>query len=699
MSKRSSKARRQRRAVHIQADALKGKMINLSAGSACSIVAASGSEGTNARPKISMVAYTGGTMDVGFGMPVVVDLDGLRISAKNRPLLANHRSDQVVGHTTAISKAGGQITVEGVMSGANAITDEIVGSARNGFPWEASIGATMLRREIVRAGTSVKVNGRTFQGPLIVARETELKEISVVALGADDATTTSIAARRREADRMNEFEKWLKAEGWDPELLSDKQRKTLEAAWKAEKSGGNHGGDGSTGGATVTAGEIEESLNNIRAAHANEHKRIAKLTQICEGYPSILATAIESKWSEDKAALEVMKADRPTVNGLSRPSKDDPNALSAQVLEAGLCASVGMPSEIREKLFKEQTLEAARPFESIGLQELARLSCHIDRVSVPPIFGDEMINASFSTTSLPAILENVLNKMAMIAYRSGTLQALEIAKLTSSPDFKPGTRVRMLGTGKFGRVGQSGELESGTISDQRYPIQADTFGQIIFIDRQTMINDDLNMLNDAASEMGNQGREVQNELVFTELLSAPNTYFTAENTITGAGSALDATSLNAAATKFKKQKAGPDSKAKARDQRPINIEPAILLVPPELEVTAQILVGSNDIRPGGGNSADREGNFNPYRGRYKVVVAPHLSDEAFPGFSTTAWYLMADPNRLPALELTYLRGRREPRIERVSPPANHLGVGFRGYLDVGAARMDPKGIVKATGAA
>ena len=42
------------------------------------------------------------------------------------------------------------------------------------------------------------MNGRTFEGPLYVARRTVLGEISFVDLGADGNTTATIAAQQQE---------------------------------------------------------------------------------------------------------------------------------------------------------------------------------------------------------------------------------------------------------------------------------------------------------------------------------------------------------------------------------------------------------------------------------------------------------------------------------------------------------------------
>lgn len=640
-------------------------------------------------PTVQMVAYTGAAMRFwAYEYPVVVDLAGMRAVGKSRPLLKDHNPGSVVGHSTRVQvEAGKTLVVEGVLSGGNAATAEVIASAKNGFPWQASIGAPVQRMELVRAGNTVKVNGRTFQGPIYVAREWTLSEISVVALGADDNTESRIAARQQGGDM--DFEAWLRANHWDPDQLSDSQRKTLEAAWKAETNKPEPKKDEPG----------DEGVKILRAKAAEENKRIADVSEIAADYPSIRAKAIEEGWDATKTELEVMRAKAPTINGIVRPSRDSGAVLNRDAIEAGLMCAMGVAEDDRKRLFNERQLEAGRPFERMGLKDLVMVCGRLDKHDLPQVFGDgsEAIRAAFSTLSLPAILENVIGKQALLSYRASDIQALRLCRIGSTPDFKKVSRVRMLGTGRFERVGKAGDLPSGTLSDQKYENQADTYGQVLKIDRQTILNDDLQVLADAGMEIGNTGAEVINHLFAEKILNPGGGYFTTGpggNTITGSpASVFGETGLENALTTFRKKKAGPGDKAK--DKRPINIAPEILLVPPELEVKAQILTGSSDIRPGGGG--DR-GNFNPWRGRYEVISMPHISDNYYTGYSLTAWYLMANPTRVPAFELLFVNNRREPTVERFVLPGEQLGIGIRGYLDVGCEAMDPNGIVKAAGA-
>ena len=70
-----------------------------------------------------------------------------------------------------------------------------------------------------------------------VARQSTLREVSFVALGADDQTIAQLIARHSppscsqiEAQPM-EFEAWIEAQGFDPNALTDQQSQSLRAMW------------------------------------------------------------------------------------------------------------------------------------------------------------------------------------------------------------------------------------------------------------------------------------------------------------------------------------------------------------------------------------------------------------------------------------------------------------------------------------
>jgi hypothetical protein len=79
-----------------------------------------------------------------------------------------------------------------LLSGMPQHTDDISYTAGRGFSWQISMGAGLSQKpELVPAGEKTKVNGRVWAGPVLVARNAHLREISILAMGADSDTSAS----------------------------------------------------------------------------------------------------------------------------------------------------------------------------------------------------------------------------------------------------------------------------------------------------------------------------------------------------------------------------------------------------------------------------------------------------------------------------------------------------------------------------
>lgn len=662
----------------------------------------------------TMTAYTGGKMRLaGFAYPMVVDLSGLKVPAKSRPILRDHDPQQIVGHTDSIAVNAGSIRLAGVISAANDHAREVTDSADNGFPWQASIGAIAQRVVLISQGESVEVNGRRIVGPVYVARQATLREVSFVALGADDQTSARLAAGTSTSHteiRVTpmEFEQWLQAMGFDPDTLDEQQSEGLQTLYAASQPTHDPaGGEGThdvaeaeeiVSAAGTTAVAEADPLIELRASRAAELRRMNRIADICGGrHADIEAQAIEEGWDETRTELTILRAERPQAPAVGSGTP----TLNSRTLEAAACLSAGIAEAALLKEFGERTLDAAVPLEHIGLRELVAECARLEGQDVPRVFGDgkDTIRAGFSTLSLPGILESVMNRTMLAAYQETPIAALDLCAIGSVSDFKEVSRYRLLGTGGFEKVAPDGELKHGQLAEQKFSNKADTYGQILMLTRQDIINDDLNAFLDITRQMGRSGAESIDDLFFTMLLGNPGGFFGAGNSnyLAGADTAFGSESLTDGKTLFRKQKAGPGKKAK--DQKPINVRPDLLVVPVELETEAELLMGSSQLMIDASGSPTKIPVDNPHRNKYRVVSMPHLSDSYYAGASALAWYLFANPKVVPAFELVFLNGRRTPVIERVEAPPNMLGMGFRGYVDVGLNTQDSRGAVKVKGEA
>ena len=183
------------------------------------VAKASAGEGMNAPKRfVECVAYNGSILPVdGWEYPVVVDLAGLRIKDKSRPVLFEHDPDRPVGHflsANAVNTGRELLVSEGVFSASTPEAARVIADALAGFPWQMSITARLERGpdgkwvpgclEFLDRGREAVINGRTLSGPLFVFRKSWLDEISFVVRGADDDTSVALAARLKgETTKIN----------------------------------------------------------------------------------------------------------------------------------------------------------------------------------------------------------------------------------------------------------------------------------------------------------------------------------------------------------------------------------------------------------------------------------------------------------------------------------------------------------------
>ena len=191
---------------------------------------------------IDMLAYTGGLLEIeGWDYPLVCAVEGIRPAAELIPARIGHGQDEtdVLGQiAVSIDLAAQTVRAAGTVTNYESPqAKSVISMARRGHQFQASIGGTPRRYDFIQRGQTVPINGRTFEGPVYAVYETELGEISVVSLGADTTTRSTIAAaaakgRSLMADTATTQEKPAFSEfcaklGFDAATLTDEQKSHL----------------------------------------------------------------------------------------------------------------------------------------------------------------------------------------------------------------------------------------------------------------------------------------------------------------------------------------------------------------------------------------------------------------------------------------------------------------------------------------
>jgi len=643
--------------------------LNLTATARIDVEAAADGAG-NALPRFKMLAYTGGPMRIaGWKHPVIIDLAGLSIPAQSRPIRFGHDPLSGVGHTDAIRIEQGQLMAAGVVSRDTAAAREVVVSSKNGFPWQASVGASVDEFEFVKEQQQVTVNGRQYSGPLNVVRKSTLGEISFVDLGADGATSASVAAV-------------APTESGDP-TMNESETSTTETSTPAAPA------------ATIApASTAANPVDDIRAQAAAEVERIAAIRRICAGKNSSLeARAIRDGWDAQRTELEVLRTARPAAPAVHTPD----NTVNGHVLEAA-CLLTAKAAHVDEA-YDEHTLElASRRFRGgIGLQELLLEAAWAngytgrnfrDSRSVLRFAFARGIEAAFSTIDIGGILSNVANKFLLEGFFSVERTWRNICAVRNVSDFKTVTSYRLIGKDQYELVAPGGELKHGTLGNEQYTNKADTYGLVLSIDRRDIINDDLGAITTVPRKLGRGSGLKINDVFWTTFLNNAAFFSVGnKNFLSGTDTVLSIDGLTKAEVAFMDQ---TDS-----DGKPTGIMPAIALVPTALSAIGSQLYKSLELRDTTANA--KFPIANPHQGKFRVEVSRYLGNTQYTGNSTKAWYLLAEPTDLPVIEVAFLNGQESPTIETADADFNQLGVQMRGYHDFGVALQDPRGGVKSKG--
>jgi hypothetical protein len=145
-----------------------------------------------------MEAYTGQVVNRWWGK-LAIDVAGIT-AKKSIPIFRDHERGHIVGYSSDTWKDG-SFFVSGKFSQATAHAAEVQALAKEGFPWQASIGVMPVKILALEDKAAYQVNGKTLKGPAEVWLESEVFETSFVPLGADGNTSVSVFARFDEAEQ------------------------------------------------------------------------------------------------------------------------------------------------------------------------------------------------------------------------------------------------------------------------------------------------------------------------------------------------------------------------------------------------------------------------------------------------------------------------------------------------------------------
>lgn len=327
--------------------------------------------------------------------------------------------------------------------------------------------------------------------------------------------------------------------------------------------------------------------------------------------------------------------------------------------------------------------EKDNAYNGYTLRELARASL-VDRgIGISGVgTAQAMVGLAFthSSSDFGNILMDVAHKAALLGWDEASETFEQWTRKGTLTDFKTAHRVGLESLASLRKVRAGAEYKYVTIKDRGEPIALATYGELFSIDRQTIINDDLDMLTRIPQAMGLAARATVGDLVWAVLTSNPKMsdgkplFHADHGNLVAADLSIEG--LDVARKAMLLQKSG---------DRRLNIRPAYMLTPVAIESRANQLIKSASVPGADANS----GIFNPIQNFVTVASEARLDDS-----SPTDYYLTAAQGR-DTIEVAYLDGIDTPYLEQ-QQGFTVDGAAFKVRIDAGVAPLDWRGLVKVT---
>lgn len=347
--------------------------------------------------------------------------------------------------------------------------------------------------------------------------------------------------------------------------------------------------------------------------------------------------------------------------------------------------------------------EGAREYRGFTLLDMAREALELRGERTRGMSREEIAGRALeqrsgygSTSDFPILLGNVVNTSLRAAYEAAPQTFRPLVREATVSDFKAVNRAQLGEGPAFDKVNEHGEYKRGSVIEGKESYKIATYGKIIAVTRQVIINDDMNAFGRIPQLFGSAAAQLESDLVWYQILSNPTmgdnkALFHSDHKNLPSAAAFSVASLGVARALMAKQ-VGMDGKTV------LNIRPQYLIVPVALETTAEQEL-KTVFYPDASSKAATASM------RSLEIIAEARIDNGIDnkaigtavGGSDKAWYLAAAPSTVDVVELAYLEGHKGVFTEsRYGFDVD--GVEFKARLDVGAKTMDWRGLLKNVGA-
>lgn len=445
-------------------------------------------------------------------------------------------------------------------------------------------------------------------------------------------------------------------------------------------------------GAAVSVDVEAKAKEAAQAALKAESKRRESVKAVFKDFSDF--GSLERECMDDMECSE-SQAQQKLLKALSeKPS--EPMGFSVQVLEderskikAGFTAAMLGRAGLKKD-------DSSNEFRGYSLQEMARYCLEKSGVNTRNMHKMELVGSAMTHTSsdFPNILKDVINKTMLKGWDEAPETFQQWTSKGILTDFREATRAGINSISALPAVPDGGEYKYGTVGDRGETIQLATYGKLISLTRQTIINDDLSAFTKVPMMMGRAARRTIGNLAYAVLtanaaMADGTALFHADHANLGTAGALATGTIDELRKLMALQTDKDASAGSVANVSSLGITPAFLIVPEALRGTAITVMESETKIASGQNNSKYPNSVRN--------IASVISDARLDADSATAYYLVANPAQFDTVEVAYLDGVEAPYLEQKDGWSVD-GSSFKVRIDAGVKALDFRTMSKNAGA-
>jgi hypothetical protein len=436
------------------------------------------------------------------------------------------------------------------------------------------------------------------------------------------------------------------------------------------------------GASTQTLDEIRKEIMDKRAEESLKHEPSPSRVRVGDDASDKRRTGMEAAILVRSGAIHI----------LQRAAKAQPSNPLFQKLPTD-------PGEFRGmrmlRMFEQDQESRGVKVRGVDEMELAgRAMTEIGRAWERGL-GDLIkrgIDGGQVGADFPVALVNAMHKTALGKYALAPATWRRFCGVGTVNDFRAHPQFRASGIAALSLVQPNGEFRNRDIADAyREDLTAQTYGNIVALTRQVLINDDMGFFSDIVGDLGNAAGETIEALVYALLTTAaglgPNmldgvALFNAAHNNLGAAGAIGVAKFDADRVIMGAQVdlAG----------RILDLMPSVLVVPNGSKGQATVINESEFDIDAVGAGTPPANRPNRVRGLFTDIVGSAR-------LAGTRYYIFADPQLYPTIKVGFLNGQQEPFLE-MQPGWRVDGTEWKVRLDVAVGAVDFRTALTAAGA-